>query len=215
VDDIQVTNVALDGAETDTGWTFKGFSRTDGVASASFFNAYFAEYRTYRGYDDGLRTSPYNFGFLNNPQLGNWVEHFPYQDGLLVWYYDTSFADNNVGDACAGGRCGGLVLPVDAHPDLLLRPDNGKVWRPRVQSHDSTFGLEPTDRFCLNANSIKQCYGGLPANPTFDDSQSYWVAPNPGIGHLGWSGVQVPNTGTRVTVRSVSAQDTLMQVQVN
>ena len=31
----------------------------------------------------------------------DWVEHFPYQDGLLVWYYDTSFADNNVGDNCA------------------------------------------------------------------------------------------------------------------
>ncbi len=112
----------------------------------SFFNAYFAEYRNYRGYDDGLRTGPYNFGFLNNPTLQNWVEHFPYQDGLLVWYYDTSFPDNNVGDNCLSGRCGGLFLPVDAHPDLLLRPDNGKVWRPRVQSYDSTFGLEPTDR---------------------------------------------------------------------
>ena len=71
---------------------------------------------------------------MNNPSLQNWVEHFPYQDGLLVWYYDTSFPDNNIGDNCLAGRCGGLYLPVDAHPGLLLRPDNGQVWRPRVQS---------------------------------------------------------------------------------
>ncbi len=116
-----ITGQPLDDAETDPGWSYAGFIRTGGTVSQSFFNAYFAEFRNYRGYDDGLRTGPYNFGFLNNPALGNWVEHFPYQDGLLVWYYDTSFADNNVGDNCLSGRCGGLFLPVDAHPDLLLR----------------------------------------------------------------------------------------------
>ena len=34
------------------------------------------------------------------------------------------------------------MLPVDAHPALMLRPDNGKVWRPRIQSYDATFGLD-------------------------------------------------------------------------
>ena len=63
--------------------------------NAYYFNAYLAEFRQYRGYDDGLRTGPYNFGFPNGP---NWVEHFPYQDGLLVSYWDTAFSDNNVGD---------------------------------------------------------------------------------------------------------------------
>ncbi len=157
VDEIAITGLPTDGAETDLGWTFAGFIRTTGTVTMSFFNAYFAEYRTYRGYDDGLRTGPYNFGFLDNPNLQNWVEHFPYQDGLLVWYYDTSFPDNNVGDNCLSGRCGGLFLPVDAHPALLLRPDNGMVWRPRIQSYDSTFGLEKTDAFCLHANSVQGC----------------------------------------------------------
>ncbi len=215
VDDIAMTGAALDGAETDPGWTYQGFSRTTGTVTTSHFNAYFAEYRNYRGYDDGLRTGPYNFGFLNNPDLQNWVEHYPYQDGLLVWYYDTSFADNNVGDNCAAGRCGGLYLPVDAHPAQLLRPDNGKVWRPRIQSYDSTFGLEPTDPITLHANSIAATYGGLPAVPTFDDSKSYWVAPNPAIGNFGWSSVQVPHTGTTIRVASVSAQGGFMQVEVN
>ncbi len=215
IDDIAITGQPLDDAETDPGWSYAGFARSGSVITQSFFNAYFAEFRNYRGYDDGLRTGPYNFGFVNDPALGNWVEHFPYQDGLLVWYYDTSFADNNVGDSCLSGRCGGLVLPVDAHPDLLLRPDNGQVWRPRVQSYDSTFGLEKTDVVCLHMNSVEGCYGGLPANKVFDDSKSYWVAPDASIGNKGWASVPVPNTGTTITVKSVSAQGNFMQVQVN
>jgi immune inhibitor A len=215
VDEISITGLPVDGAETDPGWAYKGFIRTSGTVTQSFFNAYFAEFKQYRGYDDSLRTGPYNFGFLNNPRLQDWVEHFPYQDGLLVWYYDTSFADNNVGDNCLAGRCGGLFLPVDAHPDLLMRPDNGRVARPRIQSYDSTFGLEATDRICLHFNSVEACYGSLPANPLFDDTQSYWVAPNPAIGHFGWASVPVPHTGTSIRVTSVSAQGSFMQVLVN
>ncbi len=213
VDDIAITGQSTDGAETDPGWTYNGFTRSQSTITKSFFNAYFAEYRTYLGYDDGLRTGPYNFGFLNTKP--NWVEHFPYQDGLLVWYYDTSFADNNVGDNCASGRCGGLYLPVDAHPDLLLRPDNGQVWRPRVQSYDSTFGLEKTDKVCLHVNGMEGCYGGLPANPLFDDTQSYWVAPDASIGNNGWSSVPVPNTGTTIRVVSTTGKNSFMQVHVN
>ena len=215
VDDINITGNSADGAETDPGWAYSGFSRTTGTTTKTFFNAYFAEFRQYRGYDDGLRTGPYNFGFLDNPQLQNWVEHFPYQDGLLVWYYDTSFADNNIGDNCLSGRCGGLYLPVDAHPALLLRPDNGKVWRPRVQAFDSTFGLEPTDQIMLNANSIGTIYPSLPPNPVFDDTTSYWAPPDASINNFGWSSVPVPKTGTRIRVVSVSSQGGFMQVVVN
>ena len=214
VDEINVTGLPTDGGETDPGWSYDGFLRVTNVASLSFFNAYFAEYRTYKGYDDSLRTGPYNFGFGDTAP--NWVEHFPYQDGLLVWYYDESFPDNNVGDNCAGGRCGGLYLPVDAHPNLLLRPDNGQVWRPRMQSYDATFGLDKTDEICLHTNSTTvQCYGGLPANPKFDDTQAYWFPPDASIGHLGWASVPLPGIGVTIRVKSVSAQDNFMQVDVN
>jgi immune inhibitor A len=214
VDEINITGQPTDGAETDPGWTYNGFTRATNIVSLSFFNAYFAEFRTYKGYDDGLRTSPYNFGFPDTKP--DWVEHFPYQDGLLVWYYDTSFADNNVGDNCASGRCGGLYLPVDAHPGLLIRPDNGKVWRPRIQSYDSTFGLDKTDKICLHTSStVSQCYGNLPANPVFNDKQSYWVAPNSAIGNFGWSSVPLPGIGVTIRVVSISAQGNFMQVHLN
>jgi immune inhibitor A len=215
VDNIAITGQPLDGGETDPGWTFDGFIRTESTVTLSFFNAYFAEYRTYRGYDDSLRTGPYNFGFLDNPELQDFVEHFPYQDGLLVWYYDESFPDNNVGDNCASGRCGGLYLPVDAHPDLLLRPDNGQVWRPRIQSYDSTFGKQATDQICLHMNSVEGCYGGLPGNPLFDDTQSYWFPAGHAPGHQGWASVPLPATGTTIRVVSTSAQGNFMQVHVN
>jgi immune inhibitor A len=213
VDDIAITGLAADGGETDPGWAYAGFVRTSGSVAQSFFNAYFGEYRQYRGFDASLQSGPYNFGFLNNPSLQDYVEHFPYQDGLLMWYYDTSFPDNNVGDHCLAGRCGGLFLPVDAHPDLLIRPD-GKVWRARIQSYDSTFGLSPTDAICLHLNSVEQCYGNLAPNSLFDDTQSYWVAPNPAINNAGWFSVPLPGFGVTVRVVSVSAHGEFMQVQV-
>lgn len=212
VDAISITGLPIDDAETDPGWVYNGFSRTTGTVSQSFFNAYIAEYRIYTGYDQALKTGPYNFGFLDNPNLQNWVEHFPYQEGLLVWYYDESFADNNVGDHCLDGRCGGLFLPVDAHPQLMLRPDNGQVWRPRIQSYDSTFSTNKTDRICLHANSIKQCYGGLKGNALFDDTQSYWAPPDPSIGNFGWASVPLPGFG--VTIRVERVRGEFMDVKV-
>lgn len=215
VDNLAINGSVIDDAETDTGWTFAGFSRTTGSVIQSFANFYIAEYRQYAGYDASLKTGPYNFGFANTKP--DWVEHFPYQDGLLVWYLDYSFVDNNVGDSCASGRCGGLFLPVDAHPDLLLRPDNGQVWRPRIQSYDATFGTQKTDKICLHVNTtFTQCYGGLKGNPLFDDTQSYWVAPNPAIGNLGWASVPLPGFGVKIRVTSQEDKaGGVMEVKVN
>lgn len=200
VDDISVTGNALDDAETDPGWSYNGFILTNGTVSQAFSNYYMVEYRSYTGqYDAGLKTTPYNFGFLNTKE--NWVEHFPYQEGMLVWYWDLSFEDNNVGDHCLDGRCGGYYLPVDSHPNLMLRPDNNMMWRPRVQSYDSTFSMKATPKICLHINTTyMRCYGPLLGNRLFDDTHSYWVAPNPAINNLGWSSVPLPGFGVKIRV---------------
>ncbi len=212
VDNIAITGLAPDGAETDPGWAYAGYSRTNGTTVQSFFNAYFAEYRTYKGYDAALKTGPYYF----SGAAEWWLEHYPYQDGLLVWYYDTSFDDNNVGEHCDSGRCGGLYLPVDAHPELMIYTPFNFALPPEAQTYDSTFGLERTYPWCLELVGLPtQCYGNLPANPLFDDRQSYWVAPIPEIFHFGWASVPVPATGTTIRVKSVAAQKTFMQVDVN
>ena len=206
VDDITITGYPLDGAEEEAGWTFDGFKVTSGTEIALYSNYYVAEFRQYRGYDRGLANA-YNFGWGGVPGLGNWVEHFPYQDGLLISYWDNSFANNNVGANCAAGRCGGLLLPVDAHPEVMYRADGG-VWRNRTQSYDSTFGLEPTDAITLHYQGEPSYHPSLPAVPIFDDNNSYYRVENP------MGSVITPVTGTQIRVQSISARGSFMQVQV-
>ena len=216
VDNIEITGYPQDGAEDDAGWTFDGYKVTSGTEAAYFNNYYVVEFRQYRGFDAGLANA-YNFGWTDRPISDpgppavdikpNWVEHFPYQDGLLVSYWDNSFTDNNVGANCAAGRCGGLLLPVDAHPEAMLRAD-GKVWRNRTQAYDATFGLEPTDAITLHKYGAQSIHPSLPAVPIFDDNNSYYDSANP------MGSVITPVTGTQIRVKSVSAHGTFMQVEV-
>jgi len=204
VDNIMISGQSMDGAEEENaGWTFDGFRRTTGSESAFYNHYYVAEYRAYWGYDKNLQVGPYNFGFQDNPALGNWVEHLPYQDGLLINYWDTSQGDNNVRSHPGQG----LVLPVDAHPTAMIRADGG-VWRNRMQTYDSTFGLEPTDAITLHWFSQPSYHPSLPAVPVFDDNNSYYDTANP------WGSVIVPNTGTQIRIKSISAQGNFMQVEV-
>jgi immune inhibitor A len=204
IDDIQISGYPLDGAETDTGWTFTGFRRTTGTEDKLYNQYYVLEYRTYKGYDLGLKVGPYYFGYLDNPALGDWVDHFAYQDGLLINYWDTSQADNNTG--LHPGH--GLLLPIDAHSKTLYRVD-GPKWRNRIQSYDSTFTLDKTDGIPgIHHNSVLSPVPSLPAVKVFDDTKSYYDPANP----LG--SVITPNTGTKVTIQSISALGGFMQIEV-
>ena len=205
VDEINITGFPTDGAEADAGWTFAGFRTTTGVESALFNNYYVAEYRTYKGYDYGLKVGPYHFGYLNNPLLGNYVDHFAYQDGLLINYWDTSQTDNNTG--LHPGH--GLLLPVDAHPQALKRCGTTTNWRNRIQSYDSTFTLDRTDGIPnIHHNSVLCPVPSLPAVSVFDDRNSYYDPANP----LG--SVITPNTGTQIRIISLGAQGSFMQIEV-
>lgn len=203
VDEINITGQAVDGAEADAGWTFAGFSVTTGQELRYYANYYVVEYRAYWGYDKNLQVGPYNFGFLNNPLLGDWVEHLPYQDGMLVNYWDTSQRNNNTRQHPGAG----LILPVDAHPTAMIRADGG-VWRNRMQTYDSTFTLAPTDALTLHWNSQPSNHPSLPAVSVFDDTQSYYDPANP------WGSVIVPNTGTQIWIQSISARGNFMQIEV-
>lgn len=217
VDALEIPGQPFDGAESAAGWTFDGFRTTTGSETQAFFNAYVAEFRQYRGYDLALKLGPYNFIDPNNDVgLGNYVEHFPYQDGLLISYWDDSFNDNNVGDHPGGG----LLLPIDAHPSISTWSD-GSVARPRIQSYDSTFGLSRTDAISLHSGPLTLNVSSKPAVPVFNDALSYWVnghlgdAPGGGRYQSEWASVNVPHTGTTIRVVSVSAQGSFMQVSVN
>jgi immune inhibitor A len=205
VDDINITGFPTDGAETDAGWTYKpttGFHVTTGTESKLFSQYYVAEYRTYKGYDSTLKVGPYYFGYLDNLALQNYVDHFPYQDGLLINYWDTSQKNNQT--LRHPGQ--GLLLPIDAHYKTLYRVDGGR-WSNRIQTYDSTFTLDPTDALNnLHVNSVLSPIPSLPAVKVFDDRTQYYDLTNP------QGSVMNPNTGTQIRILSISAG--LMQVEV-
>ena len=100
-----------DGAEAGAnGWTLVGFAAVGATVTNLYDNYYISSHRNNVSYDQYLETGPYNFGFLNTRP--DWVEHFSYMEGLLIWYWDTSQSDNNT--SVHPGE--GLIIPVDAHP---------------------------------------------------------------------------------------------------
>ena len=198
-----------DGAEAgDNGWTLDGFQRTTGTEVERSFHAYITEYRQYRSYDRSLETGPYNFGF--NPTRPDYVEHYPYQDGLLVSYWDDFYTDNNTSEHPGEG----LILPVDAHPDQLIRSTDNLPWVARIQAYDSTFGLEWTDGLILHRSSVPTIHPALPAVPVFDDRESYYRPIDGPAIWSAWTGVDVPKTGTQIRVESVSDDGYSMRVRV-
>jgi immune inhibitor A len=204
-DEIKVTasgaDVFTDGAETSpNGWTLDGFSSVGATKSQLFDNYYVASNREYVSYDRYLQSGPYNFGFPDRP---DWVEHFPYQNGLLVSYWDTSFSDNNESEHPGQGE----VLPIDSHPDPIYRLD-GKPWRGRIQTYDSPFSLERADSFTLHAQETGRAslIRGQNAQPLFDDRRDYWDPAIPTVG------VKVPHAG--VLIRVLSQNGTSMRIRV-
>ena len=205
IDNIQINGYELDGAEADAGWTFTGFRVTTGTEDKLYSQYYVAEFRTYLGYDYGLKVGPYYFGYQNDPVLVNFVDHFAYQDGLLIHFWDTSIPDNNTG--LHPGQ--GLLLPIDAHYETLYIGNSNIVWRNRIQTYDSTFTLKPTDGIPnIHHNSQLRPVPSLPAVKVFDDRILHYDPTNP----LG--SVIHPNTGTLIILKSISTRDSFMQIEV-
>ena len=202
-DEISITadgqQVFTDGAESGAnGWTLDGFRIAKAVETEMFDNFYIASNRTYESYDKYMKTGPYNFG---DPTKPDWVEHFPYETGLGVWYWDTSYLDNNTSEHPGAG----LVLPVDAHPAPIYNLE-GQPWRERIAGYDAPFSLEKADSFTLHVNGKPSYIRGQAAVPLFDDTRKYWYAEQPN------AGVVLPATGT--TIRVLSQNGTSMKIRV-
>jgi M6 family metalloprotease-like protein len=179
----------------------------DAAGNARF---YIAENRQYLGYDSTLRTGPYNWAWpISQPDR---AEHFPYQDGLLISYWNTAQRNNQT--ARHPGE--GLVLPVDARP-AALRWSDGVIVRNRIQPFDATFGVEATDPISLHreiagANGPVVTTLDVPSQaavPVFDDTNplAYYDAANP------QGSVKVAGTGTQIRVAQSNNQS-MMTVQV-
>ncbi|GAA4193613.1 immune inhibitor A [Microbacterium oryzae] len=201
-----------DALATDDGasdWTLDGFSVIEGGGYLQpYSHFYIAENRAYGGYDEVLRTGPYNFGWpLTSP---DGVEHFPYQDGLLVWYVNGLYADNNTSAHPGGGQ----ALPVDARAKALTWSD-GTIARNRIQAFDATFGSQKTDAISLHreteAGMTTLTVPSQKAIRVFDDSDpnAYYDAANP------QNSVIVGGTGTTIEVKGANKNKGTMTVQVD
>ncbi|MEU5110574.1 immune inhibitor A domain-containing protein [Streptomyces longwoodensis] len=206
-DEITVTadGAALfsDNAETaDAAWTANGFSRIGASITDDYAQYYIAENRQYVSYDKTLKTGPYNFGFSTTRP--DWVEHYPYQNGLLIWKWDTSQADDNT--SVHPGE--GLILPIDSHPAPLKWTD-GTLMRNRVQAYDSTFSRYPTDAITLHKADVATKIKSRPGVPVFDDGRStYYDASNPA------AGVKVTDTNTSIKIISEPLSGSTITVKV-
>ncbi|MEU8691861.1 immune inhibitor A domain-containing protein [Streptomyces sp. NPDC048665] len=200
------TPLFSDNAESaDAGWTASGFSRIGASFTKDYKQYYLAENRQYVSYDRTLKSGPYNFGYQNTGRP-DWVEHYPYQNGLLVWKWDTSQADNNTNANAHPGT--GLILPVDAHPKAL-RWSDGTLLRNRMQAYDSTFTLEPTDAITLHQSGVATRIKSQKGVPVFDDhTGTYYDPANP------TGGVKVTDTNTRIKITKQARNGSTIELEV-
>ena len=62
---------------------------------------------------------------------------------------------------------------------------------------------------------VAKRYGGLAAVPTFDDRKDWYIAPGEMPDSVGWTGVDVPKTGTKISVLMQNTRNNTMTVKVN
>ena len=197
-----------DGAENGAnGWTADGWTISTGSDTKTTAQYYLMENRQYVGYDDTLRTGPYQFDEAYTRP--NWVEFFKFQPGMLVWYVDMAYANNNTSSYPGHGA----VLPVDARPTPFTYPD-GSMPSNRRQPFDATFGLAPVPETCLHkqvltgkgknqtVQTVAACAPASAAIPTFDDSNpdAYYDSSNP------WGSTKVAGAGVTATVTGQNGQ---------
>ncbi|MFF7281944.1 immune inhibitor A domain-containing protein [Streptomyces griseorubiginosus] len=192
-----------DNAESaDTAWTAKGFRRVGASFTDEYAQYYIAENRQYVSYDKVLKVGPYNYGFSTTRP--DWVEHYAYQNGLLIWKWDTSQKDDNT--SAHAGR--GLILPIDSHPTALKWSD-GTLMRNRIQAYDSTFSWYPTDGITLHKADVPTKIKSQPGVPVFDDGRStYYDETNP------LAGVKITDTDTRIAIVKEPLNGSTITLQV-
>lgn len=190
----------------DNDWTLNGFfSVVDGTYEYDFSQSYMAENRTFDGYDETLAEGPYSFDYANSAP--NKVDHYSYEDGLLVYYSNGAYGDNNTSEHLGYGA----NLPVDSQSKILTWSGRGGTTAAngRLQSFDSTFDVDQNSPL----NLTREVSGGsqsvsVPARaavPVFEDTdpEAYWD--DNVLGH-GWFSTKVAGVGTEIQV--VSSDET-------
>ena len=181
--------VFSDGAEADAGWTLDGFEVVGATYTRQFDNYYIAGNRSYVSYDKYLKTGPYFFGYSNTRP--DYVDHYAYQEGLLISYWDTRSTGRQQHPRATRVRVATCTSTRTREPIYNL---TGAPWRARVQVYDAPFSLKKADSFTLHINGQPQYIRGQAAQPLFDDTKQYCYAELPN------HGVKLPAAGVKIKV---------------
>jgi immune inhibitor A len=193
VDSVQVGTGPVDTMVDASSYTLNGFAKlTNGSFTQSYFHYYLIESRSYIGFDESL-CGAYNF------IIGNFLEKQCYADGLLVWYRNSGFGDNDTALHPGAGQ----ILPVDAHPARMVMPDGRTSWRTRWQMWDATFGVDSnsvTLSQMRGAKKLQKTYNAAPVKSFWDSSTTaYW---NP---QIPFNSVKTAGSGLAFDIVGVSS----------
>jgi len=203
VDSIQLGTEPIDTASDPSAWTFDGFSQvTDGQVTNTYYHYYLAESRSYVRSDTAL-CGAYNW------VTDLWVDKQCYADGVLVWYRNSAYADNNV--SVHPGY--GAILVVDSHPAAMPLVVGQGFIRERWQTWDSSFGLKAhsvTLHAYRGAKLYARTYDAAAVSRFADSSPTaYYDARVP------FSSVMTAGSGLRIKLLSVSPNGRRYVVRVH
>ncbi|MGD8190306.1 immune inhibitor A domain-containing protein [Brevibacillus ginsengisoli] len=175
--------VIADDAEGDAKFTLEGFKRFDG-SSIPYKTYYLVEWRTQNGVDQAL---------------GHYMRAdsvISYDPGMLVWYYDGSFGEDNWTGIHPGE---GYLGIVDAHQRGHYW-DTNVVGDTRYQIVDAAFNLKrnKTSNIDIVTQTRAMSYKGLQGIDTFNDKNDYTAKK-----YLPDAGKILPKLGLTLQVKSV------------
>ncbi|WP_126428843.1 immune inhibitor A domain-containing protein [Brevibacillus marinus] len=195
VDNIEVaadgTVVFSDDAEQEPLFELHGFELFDG-SSLLYPSYYLVEWRTHNGVDRGLAHYRRNDSLL------------VYDPGLVIWYYDGRWGEDNM----TGNHPGeGFLGVVDAHQRGHYW-DDGTVGSTRFQINDAAFGLSRTSDINVVYPTYAMVYEGLPGVSTFSDAEDYSSPFNPAGGKI------LPKHGLEIEVLNVKKDGREVEIEV-
>ncbi|MCW8999000.1 MAG: immune inhibitor A, partial [Kangiellaceae bacterium] len=175
VDEIKVldgtSEIYTDGAESDGVATLAGYSRITSQRDGLPQN-YWVQLRSHNGPDNGLSTRSYDHG-------------------VVIWFADSKFADNNSSDHPGEG----FVGVVDADQVLIGTSDTG------VQVRDAAFSMFSQTPYSGDTN--------LAAKTLFSDADDY-SAPTQAE-----SGIKLPVHGLNIEVVNQAADSSTATIRVS
>ncbi|UFJ40159.1 immune inhibitor A [Brevibacillus humidisoli] len=195
VDNIEVVAddevIFQDDAEGEPLFELDGFEKFDG-SPILYPSYYLVEWRSHNGVDIGLAHYRRNNSLL------------VYDPGLLIWYYDGRWGEDNM----TGNHPGeGFLGVVDAHQRGHYW-DDGTVGSTRFQINDAAFGLSETSDINVVYPTFSMVYEGLPGVSTFSDEEDYSSPFNPDGGKI------LPEHGLEIEVKKVKKDGREVEIEV-